>query len=399
MDVRYRLFASHAIAVQGDDDMATLERSGIITHIDRMWMLAPFKKTLSKRQHEVKLLDNLDAGIQQLFRDPRSPGLNLEKLNNTGKYHILSARLNQDCRVILVQLAKTEVGLLYFGSSHDEAYRWVDRNRLNLQTMLAKDEEIVRNSPLTAYVGSMPVIQRDEDAPIALQRAEQFREMVAAGIERYLTHLDSEQQALVNLNVKDLLLVKGGAGTGKTAVAIHRLKRLADQPLVPGIGAEGVLYLCFSNPLARAVTQLLEALYGGVLPPAIRVSTFHSFCGIYLRNEEGPTVKDDACQQEVYKAFGRLAPEHRAALGDRDGSFADEEIVQVIKHNGLTDRDQYLQFERKGRGSSIKRPAREAIWEIHERAREEEARLGICRFCDLPLFRSGTMYFHSIVQS
>jgi superfamily I DNA/RNA helicase len=360
---------------------------GLITRVERIWLLRPFKKALDKRRRETVLLAQLGECIEQLLRDPRHPGLNLEALHNAGRHQVLSARLTQACRVILVPLTRTEIGLLYFDSDHDAAYHWVDRNRSRLGTMLAKDEELIRGIPITAYAGATPVIQRDEESPIALVRAEQFRSMVEQGIERYLTHLDREQRWLIDLNVRGLLLVKGGAGTGKTAVAIHRLKALAERPVLPGVGPERVLYLCYNVLLARVVTQLLAALYQGAPPETIEVKTFHTWCHEFLQHTGAalPTPDETACQQAVFKAFGRLAPERRAALAGFDGYFVDDEIEQVIKHNGLVAREQYLVFERKGRGTSIKRAAREAIWEVHERAREYEAARGICRYCDLPL--------------
>ncbi len=191
---------------------------GLVTHVDRIWLLAPFKKALDKRQRETVLLSHLSDCIEQLFRDPRYPGLNLETLEHTGRFQILSARLTKACRVILVRLARNELGLLHFDSDHDAAYKWVERHRDTLGTLLSRDEEVMRGTPLIAFAGATPMIQLDEESPMAIRRAEQFRAMVNEGIARYLTYLDEEQRWLVALNVRGLLLVKGGAGTGKTAV-------------------------------------------------------------------------------------------------------------------------------------------------------------------------------------
>ncbi|MGN6813525.1 MAG: hypothetical protein ACTHMP_21865, partial [Thermomicrobiales bacterium] len=227
--------------------MPGVEGIGLITRVDRIWLLGNCKKELDKRRHERVLLDHLDECVQRLFSDPRSPGLNLETLTRAGKYTVLSARLTRACRLILVALSKTELGLLHFDSNHDEAYNWVTRNLARIPTMLAQVEEVRRGVPVSAYAGTLPAVQRDEDAPLALRAAEQFRAMLAQGVERYLAYLDPEQQWLVNLNVRGLLLVKGGAGTGKTAVAVHRLLALARQPALPGAGAERVLYLCYNR--------------------------------------------------------------------------------------------------------------------------------------------------------
>ncbi|HSH78983.1 MAG TPA: UvrD-helicase domain-containing protein [Herpetosiphonaceae bacterium] len=290
--------------------MATAE-SGLIRRIERMWVLQPFKKALAKRQREKVLLEQLDECIDKLFRNPSQPGLNLETLFQAGRWPVLSARINQACRVILVQLAKTEVGLLYFDSNHDEAYNWVSRNRADIPKMLERVEQLSRGVPVSSYHGPMPFVQFAEDVPLALTAAKQFHTMVNEGVARYLTYLDNEQRLIAELNVKDLLLVKGGAGTGKTAVALHRVLALAAKPTLPGFAAANVLYLCYNNLLAKVARQLLEGLYGGPLPETVQVQTFHTWCLEFLQQAGMPVpdVDEDRCQQLVYRAFGRLSQE------------------------------------------------------------------------------------------
>src|SRR2546421_226232 len=83
--------------------------SGLITRVERIWLLQPFKKALDKRRRETVLLAQLGECVEQLFRNPRHPGLNLETLHNAGRHQVLSARLTQSCRVILVPLTRTEI--------------------------------------------------------------------------------------------------------------------------------------------------------------------------------------------------------------------------------------------------------------------------------------------------
>ncbi|MBI4494284.1 MAG: UvrD-helicase domain-containing protein [Chloroflexi bacterium] len=364
--------------------MVVAEPGRWITRIDRMWMLPPFKKALEKRQRETTLLVQLNECVDQLFRDPTHSGLNLETLHHTGDCQILSARITRASRLILTPLAKTEVGLLYF-DNHAEAYQWVDRNRNAVPTMLTRTREVQRGVPLSASFNLVPVVQADEASPLAIASAEQFRRMVDDGVARYLTFLDEEQRRLAELNVAGLLLVKGGAGTGKTAVAIHRVLDLVRQPAL--IHPNRVLYLCFNSVLARVVRQLLRVLCHGAVPGEVEVKTFHAWCREFLNEVSGstPQVDDERCQQAVYRAFGQLAPEARAALGELDGQFVDEEIEQVIEHNGLASLEQYLGFSRQGRRVSLKRAARAAVWEVHERAQRYQADKRLCRWSDLPL--------------
>jgi superfamily I DNA/RNA helicase len=367
--------------------MVAAQPPSLVTHVSRLWFHPPFLKELKKRDREITLVEGLQKCFDLLFSNPRTPGLNLETIEQIGRHRLLSARINQACRVILVQHSSNELGALYFSSDHDAAYHWVVRHKSTLPTQLSRDLEYVRGSLIANYLGGMPIIQFDEDSPLALRSAEQFREMIRDGLARYLAYLDPDQQWLVKMNVSGLLLVKGGAGTGKTSVAVHRLKALADQPALPGLGPERVLYLCYNTLLARTVGQMLSVLYGDDLPPTVEVKTFHTWCAEYLAATGAvlPQIDDGRCQQAVFKAFGQLSKEQRATLGKLDGRFVDVEIVQVIKHNGLTTKQQYLDFDREKRGISLKKPAREVIWELYERASQEEQRQGIGRYCDLPL--------------
>jgi hypothetical protein len=54
--------------------MELLERPGRITHVERLWMLPPFKKALEKRERETVLLAQLNDCVTQLFRATTSTG-------------------------------------------------------------------------------------------------------------------------------------------------------------------------------------------------------------------------------------------------------------------------------------------------------------------------------------
>src|SRR5581483_3218139 len=107
--------------------MAIAQANAWVTRITRIWVLRPFQKALERRQAEIVLLRQLAECVEKLFRDPLSPGLNVETLFSVNQYRVLSARITQSFRLIFVPLARTEIGLLYF-DNHDEAYAWADRH-------------------------------------------------------------------------------------------------------------------------------------------------------------------------------------------------------------------------------------------------------------------------------
>lgn len=348
-------------------------------------MLAPFKKALEKRAREVTLLTALSECIDRLFANPTSPGLNLETLRGTDGHAVISARIDRAFRLILTPLSAREVGLLYF-DNHDEAYRWVDRYRRQIPTMLSRVEEIAPRVPISRNSAPLPVVQADDEAPVALTSAAQWARIVEDGIERYLAHLDDEQRRTAELNSSGLLLVKGGAGTGKTAVAIHRSLWLAQQPSLDGLGPSDVLYLCFNRSLKTAVEQIVRALGSGGRPEHLEISTFHGWCLTLLnRGMSACSVDMNAVRMRTYRELGRLSAERKAALAPHIGPFVFDEIEQVVKANGLTDRVAYLAFNRRGRRIGLRQRARDAIWDVYERVEAWQRETSTLTWNDVPI--------------
>ena len=362
-----------------------------ITRIDRMWMLPSFQKALAKRQRETTLMTALDECVGRLFATPTSPGLNLETLNGPADQHVLSARINQSFRLILTPLGAREIGLLHF-DNHDEAYRWVDRHRVTIPTMLTRVLEISPGAPLNRVAAPMPAVRRDEDDPLAISSAQQWRQVMAAGIDRYLAYLDDDQRRVAELHASGLLLVKGGAGTGKTAVAIHRLLWQARQPVLDGLGLTRALYLCFNRALASAVDQTVRSLCNDSPPAGIEIATFHHWCVTYLQSLSGESgqegaspVNVDAVQQRTNRAYGRLTLEQKLVIAPLQGPGLFDEIEQVIKTNGLEDLAAYQAFNRRGRTVGLKQPARDVVWSVYQQVRTWQHESGALTWNDVPL--------------
>jgi len=366
--------------------MATGDDSpGLVTRVDRVWMLAPFKKALESRQREITLVTALGECIDRLRANPTSPGLHLETLHGPAGRPILSARINRSFRLILTPLSAREIGLLHF-DNHDEAYRWVDRNAQRIPTMLTRIDEVMSGRPIIRSLDVLPAVRRDENEPIPVISGAQLSRMVDEGLERYLAYLDDDQRRIAEIRASGLLLVKGGAGTGKTAVAIHRALWLARQPRLEGLGPAGILYVCFNQALASAVDQIVGSLTFGQRPGNLEVRTIHSWCWSLL-NASDPQLKMDEgneVRNQTYRAYGRLTRDQKAVLAPQIGTFVYDEIEQVIKTNGLETREEYLAFNRRGRGTGLKQPAREAIWDVYEQVRSWQIEHGKLTWNDVP---------------
>jgi len=113
----------------------------------------------------------------------------------------------------------------------------------------------------------------------------------AREINTELIRLTQEQyDALDLLADNDRVLIRGGAGTGKTLLAIEEAKRAARSGLK-------VLYCCFNRLLAREVARLVEGV------PGLYVSTLHGLMFELIREASLMHELPDACQEDLLTKF------------------------------------------------------------------------------------------------
>ncbi len=355
--------------------------------VHQLWMLAPFLRQLEKRQHEPALIAEVARAATRLRE--QAPGLNLEQLKRTpGDRTVWSIRATRAVRVLLVEIRRGSIGLLHFDSNHDAAYRWLDTHLREVDGYCGNQRQWRAAATLDA---PLPGVRASADEALAVRGGDDIEAMLQYGIEHYLASLDGTQAPLASLPIvgrEGPVVVRGGAGTGKTALAISRVKYLAERP---EMGYRQALYLCFSSTLKKAVAELVSWHYGGTYPKQeLVVQTFHGFCTWYLgqrATNASPGARWDAVDARseypaelVASTLAGLDPTARdrivAAIGEVEGSPADfiaSEIVNVVWPSGVQTREEYLELERTGMKARLRRAGREAVWEVFEALRATRA--------------------------
>lgn len=343
--------------------MTTLADERPITRINTFYVHPPFLKELEKRRRETRLIDSLEECIVALQRNPRQPGLNLEQIDRCGGKRIFSARINLQFRLVLADLNPGEAGLLFFDDHN--VYRWIERNRRSIPGMLEKVGEFPRGGSLKA---PLPFPRADEDTSIAVRDFGTIKKMLAVGMERYLAHLDGDQTYLAQASIGDrkgVTLIKGGAGTGKTALAVARVAHLCK---FPEIGYGRVLYLCFNKVLAETVGQILDGQFGGRYPrDQIEVARITQWSQHYLsRRNLLPPVKTEGgwLRNRIGLLFVRH-PELRQRIASLTIQDIENEIRFVLRPNGFATEDEYLRLERHGMKTQLKQVQRSAVWSVY----------------------------------
>lgn len=183
-----------------------------------------------------------------------------------------------------------------------------------------------------------------------------------APLEKWRVFLHPSQEKLVANHFKGPAKVTGGAGTGKTVVAMHRAKHLATQVFPEK--TDRILFTTFTANLAQNVEQMLSTLYPEGMD-RIEVIHLHSWAVRFLRSQ-GMTV--EIASPETIEACWEEAIVD-GADPSWDIGFFRQEWEQVVQGNGIQTQDEYLRVPRTGRGRTVSRPQRARIWKVMERYR------------------------------
>ena len=219
-------------------------------------------------------------------------------------------------------------------------------------------------------------LTRDETRSrfVVIDDDRELEEMFSAPLERWRVFLHPSQRRLVERDWNGPVRVLGGAGTGKTVVAMHRARWLA-RHLPEG---ERILFTTFTRNLAADIENNLRAICTPEEMKRIEVVNLDRWVQRYLRGK----------RYRFRLTFDRDRDAWREALAkkpaefDLSGHFYNDEWEQVIQANGVTTREEYLRVARTGRGVRLNRAARAGIWPVFEEYRAQLAERGVMEVAD-----------------
>ncbi|NJR15675.1 MAG: hypothetical protein HC785_08155 [Calothrix sp. CSU_2_0] len=101
-----------------------------------------------------------------------------------------------------------------------------------------------------------PIEEIAEQPEYLLADVEDLDKFFTGDITAFLLKLDPEQEKLLDFRRHGAVLVKGGPGTGKSTLALYRVKKLVDS------GCSAILFTTYTNALVTYSQQLLTQLLG-----------------------------------------------------------------------------------------------------------------------------------------
>lgn len=212
---------------------------------------------------------------------------------------------------------------------------------------------------------------------------EELRRVIEGGdFAAWRIFLHPEQRKYVDTDFTGAFRLSGGAGTGKTVVAIHRARRLSR-----------------ANPEARVILTTYNATLAqglradlAALDPGLQIAANPGEPGVYVGGIDalGKAIVDRTPRDFVNAAcaelFGRSGIEFGPKRTSSDAvwrevaqsvdsgldaklgapSFLESEYVSVVLANRITTLEQYAKVARPGRGVRLSRPQRIGVWKLVE---------------------------------
>lgn len=184
-------------------------------------------------------------------------------------------------------------------------------------------------------------------------------------LAKWRVFLHPSQRKLVRAHFNGPARVLGGAGTGKTVVAMHRAKHLASE----SADNERILFTTFTKSLIVDIKKNLQKICSYDEIRKIEVIHLDAWCHNFLKARN---YKHDV-------AYG--TPKHplqsrlwEQALEQLDSSayssdFLREEWDKVIQYHDLNSFAEYARVPRTGRRGRLSRLQRKAIWPVFEEYR------------------------------
>lgn len=188
-----------------------------------------------------------------------------------------------------------------------------------------------------------------------------LNEALRGSLHKWKYYLHPSQSAVVNGDFKGAVKISGGAGTGKTVAALHRLKYLAAK----NTSDLPILFTTFTKELSESLSALAGDLE---IPPQqfkilnIDALAFQLSQEFNLRQPTDKVFgmnavkKPDEIWEEVLEEY----------LASFDDTFLKEEFEEVVLIQNVHTSSEYLKASRIGRGKAISRKQRLEIWKLIE---------------------------------
>lgn len=205
---------------------------------------------------------------------------------------------------------------------------------------------------------------------VIVDNDEAMMAIMNAPLAQWRVFLHPTQQKLASGDRSGPVRVLGGAGTGKTVLAMHRAKWLAENRTPEG---KKVLFTTFTRNLATDIEQNLKTLCGSSTLSKLEVRNLDAWVNGFMRAQKlEHRIVYDRKQDAALQAW-QAAMAVRDTKLDLPDDFYEQELEHVILAQGITTLDAYRIARRTGRSGVLSRGKRDAVWPVFEEYRGQLA--------------------------
>ena len=264
-----------------------------------------------------------------------------------------------------------------------EALMWLAQGESKEDVLkLLQDEDTADDS---GGGGAKDASQATDAEPKALQldpglfhivtSDEDLRDILEKPLSLWRIYLHPSQKAIVEKHWRGAVRVTGGAGTGKTVVAMHRVKHLLELP--DWKTSDKVLFTTFTKNLALDIEQQLSMLLPKSAMRRVTVKNLDAWLANYLKQTgETRRLVYPGGADGVYSEAWAQAMTKRPTEPDYAESFYRSEWESVVAPQHCETLRDYLFASRTGRGTALTRAERRAVWPVFEEMRLQLALRG-----------------------
>lgn len=190
----------------------------------------------------------------------------------------------------------------------------------------------------------------------------------AAKMAAWRVFLHSTQRKHVVRHQNGPYKLLGGAGTGKTVVAMHRVKYLLEKVYVKT--DERILFTTFTKNLAEDIDGLLRTICTEEQMARVDVVNLDAWAMQYLRGHriDVDVLTEEARKEMIEKAILEVAPEKV-----RTAAFYLRERESVVLANEIDSFSGYVRVSRAGSGVRLSAKDKKDVWEVLETYRRKLA--------------------------
>ncbi len=229
---------------------------------------------------------------------------------------------------------------------------------------------LLDGTPITDIISEMEegLAKENEDKLLSNNNKRRFVELtdddalqriIEQDMDKWQIFLHPSQRKLVDADYKGSMKVSGGAGTGKTIAALHRLKHLCEMP-----GAK-VLFTTYTKTLKENLEGLVKKMDVDPVHYTLKnIDKVLMDCAKEYGIKSGYTVLDYAGDNESLKLWSEIL---EAEVTEFNEKFLYDEYVDVILYFGNTNAKQYMLQQRVGRTKALSRKQRLDVWRLVEK--------------------------------